>query len=101
MLGLKNSEVFLFTSKIKADCMQGGDQTRAKWLATSNNQTLGIVGEIDWKSKTPLLQRCFLPNVSRDRRFIARDQIALYAFQSFLVEVQTNADYTRTHAAHA
>ena len=31
----------------------------------------------------------------------ARGQIALYAFQSFLVEVQTNADYTRTHAAHA
>lgn len=70
MLGLKNSEVFLFTSKIKADCMQGGDQTRAYWLTTSYNQKLGIVGEIDWKSKTaPLLQRCFLPNVSRDRRF--------------------------------
>lgn len=36
---------------------------------TYNNQKLGIAGEIDWKSKTPLLQRCFLPNASRDRRF--------------------------------
>jgi len=63
------------------------------------------------KVKGVLLQHCVLPkfHVTKVKTRVirlriiegsnARDQIALCAFQTFLVEVQTNAGYI--HATHA
>ena len=74
-------------------------------LITSNNQRLGNAGDTDQRFKR------FCPNavlyasqntqhlIKRVEGQNARDQIALCAFNSFLVEAQTTAGYI--HATHA
>jgi len=56
------------------------------YFGTSNNHRLGGVGEIEG-------QNALVLHVTDGRN--ARDQIAFYAFHSFLVEIQTNAGYIR------
>ena len=46
-------------------------------------------------SNTLLLQRCALGKFHVTDRQNTREQIALYAFHSFLEEVLTNADFAR------
>ena len=57
---------------------------------TCNNQRLGSAGKIDAMF---LLQRCALRAFSMLKGQGARDQIALYASHSFLVEVEVYTGY--------
>ena len=80
-------------------------------IITSNNQRLGSAGDNDLRSKrfcsNAVLCVSFTLQMVKTRvirvRGVegrnARDQIAFCAFQSFLVEIQTNAGYI--HATHA
>ena len=54
------------------------------YFGTSNNHRLGGVGEIEGQNAL---------HVTDGRN--ACDQIAFYAFHSFLLEIQTNAGYIR------
>ena len=74
-------------------------------LITSNKQRLGNTGDIDQRSKRFCSNAVLYASqntqhlITRVEGQNTRDQIALCAFHSFLVEAQMNAGYI--HATHA
>ena len=74
-------------------------------LITSNNQRLGNAGDTDQRSKRFCSNAVLYASQNTQHLIMrvegqnARDQIALCAFHSFLVEVQMNVGYV--YATHA